>query len=165
MAQVCLGQKHFLSGQGWVDGCSPHAWPALRGSCGVCLLWSLSVWPQLPACPRVLCPLQPPDGSPSLCQVPSPQGTLLWDLTRENTICLVAWGLPTTVQQPRASHLGQTAASLVAESSLRSSWRAEGQKKLLSKLAVMVWFWQARRPGSWGEASATGTNPKTLLRQ
>ena len=24
MAQVCLGQKHFLFGQGWVDGCSPQ---------------------------------------------------------------------------------------------------------------------------------------------
>lgn len=39
MAQVCLGQKHFLFGQGWVDGCSPHPMASsktLRGS-SVCV--------------------------------------------------------------------------------------------------------------------------------
>lgn len=79
MAQVCLQEKHFLFGQCWVDGLSPHPTASPRRSICVSPMVPVCGFRSLHVC---MCSvLFSPDGSPSLCQVPSPQRSLLlWDL-------------------------------------------------------------------------------------
>lgn len=92
MTQVCLGEKHFLFGQCWMDGLSPHPTASSRRS--------ICVSPMVPVCGFrslhiCMCSvLFSSDGSPSLWQVPSPQRSLLlWDLAGGgNSIWLLAQG-------------------------------------------------------------------------
>lgn len=139
MAQVCLGQKHFLFGQGWVDGCSPHPMTSSKRFLYMFLLWPRSVWTQLPpvhissalfslqmearVCAKFPHPKEPSRGT-------WPEESILFDWQHRACLPLSS--------DPEPHIWGQTGAWRGAEPGLWLAWRAGGQKKLLSMLGVMV---------------------------
>lgn len=160
MTQVCLGQKHFLFGQGWVGGCSPHPMASSRRfTCvsavvpqyvdpGPCMSSSVQMGAQVCA--------KSPRPKEASCR------TWLEEVISSDYQRRV---LPPTLQQPGGvptpgdklptpgwQKLGQETeqANCLAQPGLWSAGGLGGQQELLSLLGAMIWDWRAGRRGDRG---------------
>lgn len=130
MAQVCLQEKHFLFGQCWVDGLSPHPTASPRRSICVSPMVPVCGFRSLHVC---MCSvLFSPDGSPSLCQVPSPQRSLLlWDLAEGGSSVWSSTG-PYLPPPPVSSSPESYTWAQIADSQVAEAWAETEQANYLA---------------------------------